>query len=145
MADKIIVLGVIAGIIFYELTEISPGGVIVPGYIALFLDNPVRIVLTVCVSAGAFVLVRILSKHAILYGKRKFAVFILAGFMLRHMLGAFISVTEIPLSAGLVIGYLVPGIIAQEMDRQGLVKTLASMLIVALMVKLMVMLPGVSL
>ncbi|NLM44398.1 MAG: poly-gamma-glutamate biosynthesis protein PgsC, partial [Clostridiales bacterium] len=43
MLDNIIVLGVIASIIFYEWTEISPGGVIVPGYIALFFNNPMRI------------------------------------------------------------------------------------------------------
>lgn len=36
MSNNIIILGIIISIIFYEITEISPGGMIVPGYIALF-------------------------------------------------------------------------------------------------------------
>lgn len=98
--------------------------------------------MTAVVSIAAFFAVRLLSSHVIIYGRRKFAVFIIASFMLRYMLGAFVILAEIPLSAGLVIGYLVPGIIAQEIDRQGIVKTLSSMLIVAIAVKLLVLLAG---
>ena len=39
----------------------------------------------------------------------------------------------------LVIGYLVPGILAHEIDRQGAVKTLSSMLVVAVALKLVVL------
>ena len=34
MANDIIIFGIILSIIFYEITEISPGGLIVPAYIA---------------------------------------------------------------------------------------------------------------
>ena len=34
MSDEIIIFGVLASIVFHELTQISPGGIIVPGYIA---------------------------------------------------------------------------------------------------------------
>ena len=37
----------------------------------------------------------------------------------------------------MVIGYLVPGILAHEIERQGAVKTLTTMLIVALALKLL--------
>ncbi len=145
LADEIVVLGVIAGIVFYELTGISPGGIIVPGYIALFIDNPMRILFTVIVSLIAFFSVKLLSNYTILYGKRKFAVFIIMSFIIRYLLGGIGDVAELAVSASLVIGYLVPGIIAQEMDRQGMVKTISSMLVVALSVKLIVILAeGIS-
>jgi poly-gamma-glutamate biosynthesis protein PgsC/CapC len=143
LADEIVVLGIIASIIFYELTEISPGGIIVPGYIALFIDNPMRILFTVIVSITAFLAVKLLSNFTILYGKRKFAVFIIMSFLIKFLLGNFAEVTELAVSASLVIGYLVPGIIAQEIDRQGMIKTLSSMLVVAFAIKLLVMLAKV--
>lgn len=140
LADEIVVLGVIAGIVFYELTGISPGGIIVPGYIALFIDDPMRILFTVLVSVIAYLSVKLLSNYTILYGKRKFAVFIIMSFVIRFVLGGLGDGLELAASASLVIGYLVPGIIAQEIDRQGMVKTISSMLIVALSIRLIVML-----
>jgi len=140
LADEIVVLGVIAGIVFYELTGISPGGIIVPGYIALFIDNPMRILFTVLVSVTAYLAVKLLSNYTILYGKRKFAVFIIMSFIIKFVLGGLGDGLELAVSASLVIGYLVPGIIAQEIDRQGMVRTISSMLIVALSVRLIVML-----
>lgn len=140
LADEIVVLGVIAGIIFYELTGISPGGIIVPGYIALFIDDPKRILFTLFVSVTTFLAVKLLSNYMILYGKRKFAVFIIMSFMIRFLLGSLGDGLQLAVSASLVIGYLVPGIIAQEIDRQGMAKTISSMLIVALSVRLVVIL-----
>ncbi len=46
MINEIMVLGVILSRAFYEITEISPGGLIVPAYFALYLDNPTKIILT---------------------------------------------------------------------------------------------------
>ena len=39
MTDEIIIFGVLASIVFHELTQISPGGIIVPGYIALLRER----------------------------------------------------------------------------------------------------------
>ena len=47
MSDELIIFGVLASIVVLELTQISPGGVIVPGYIALLLDDPWRVFATI--------------------------------------------------------------------------------------------------
>ncbi len=52
---NLIILGIIISIIFYELTEISPGGVIVPGYIALFITQPGRIIMTIFFKFSNFI------------------------------------------------------------------------------------------
>ena len=136
MADELIILGVLVSLVFHELVGISPGGIIVPGYIALLLDQPLRVVTTIILALLTWGAVRLLSEVVILFGKRRFAVFIIVSFLLRYLFGLVSAETELPLSAVAVIGYLVPGILAHEIDRQGAVKTLSSMLIVAVALKL---------
>ena len=136
MSDEMIIFGVLASIVFHELVQISPGGIIVPGYIALLLDDPWRVAVTIGLSLLTWGAVRLLAEHVILFGKRRFAVFIIVSFLLRWAFGLVSAEAELPISAALVIGYLVPGILAHEIDRQGLVKTLASMLLMAFALKL---------
>lgn len=136
MSDEIIIFGVLASIVFHELTQISPGGIIVPGYIALLLDEPVRVAVTIGLSLLTWGAVRLLSEHVILFGRRRFAVFIIVSFLLRSLVGLVTAEAELPITAAMIIGYLVPGILAHEIDRQGALKTLASMLLVAVALKL---------
>ena len=136
MSDEIIIFGVLASIVFHELTQISPGGIIVPGYIALLLDEPVRVAVTIGLSLLTWGAVRLLSEHIILFGRRRCAVFIIISFLLRHATGLITAEAHLPVTAAMVIGYLVPGILAHEIDRQGVVKTLSSMLLVAVALKL---------
>ena len=81
--------------------------------------------------------VRLLSEHVILFGRRRFAVFIVVSFLLRWLFGLVSAEAELPISAAVVIGYLVPGILAHEIDRQGAVKTLSAMLLVAICLRLL--------
>ena len=136
MSDEMIILGVLASIVFHELTQISPGGIIVPGYIALLLDDPVRVLVTVCLSLATWGAVRLLSEYVILFGRRRFAVYIIVSFLLRFAADIITAEAELPVTAAMIIGYLVPGILAHEIDRQGAVKTLSSMLLVAVALKL---------
>ena len=43
-------IGVIISLIFSELLGASAGGIVVPGYIALYLDKPMQIIGTLFVS-----------------------------------------------------------------------------------------------
>lgn len=125
-------------IIYYEITEISPGGVIVPGYMVLFLNQPIRIFITLILSIITFYTVKLLSNYTILYGKRKFALMIIISFIIRYILGSGMDFLDLPISASLIIGYLIPGIIAQNMDRQGIIKTFSSLSIVTITLKFVI-------
>ena len=139
MSDELIIFGVLASIVFLEITAISPGGIIVPGYIAMMLDDPLRVAVTMALSLLTWGAVRMLSEVLILFGRRRFAVFIIVSFLLRYLSGLVTAEAQLPVNAALVIGYLVPGILAHEIDRQGAVKTLSSMLVVAVALKLVVL------
>lgn len=142
MLDNILVLGIIISIVFYEWTGISPGGIIVPGYIALFLDNPMRIIITIVISIITYASVKILSNYTILYGKRKFSIFIIMSFLIRFFINQLLKITDFPTSTALIIGYLVPALIAQDIERQGAVKTISAMFSVAFLLKLTMMIYG---
>ncbi len=134
---NIIILGIIISIIFYELTEISPGGVVVPGYIALFINQPGRIIMTIALSVLSLIVVNFLSNYTILYGRRRFGIMVIVSFAIRLALKLSINYMPMPdLVLISSIGYVIPAIIAQDIGRQGVVKTLSSMILVASLIKL---------
>lgn len=131
----IIILGIVMSIIFYELTEISPGGLIVPGYIAIYLSQPTKILSTVILSLIVILVERLLSNYMVLYGRRRFGVMVIIGFIVRFILNlGFADVSILSLSLSSSIGYLIPAIIAQDIEKQGFMKTISSMLIVSSLV-----------
>ena len=126
MYYEVVLIGVAVSLLFVELTGFSPAGLIVPGYIALCLQTPWRVVYTLVVACLAWAAVRGLSHVMILYGRRRFAVGILLSFVIDLMLT---NSQLLPYDPG-IIGVLVPGIIAQELERQGPVKSLVFLAVV---------------
>ena len=139
MVNEVIILEIILSIIFYEITEISPGGLIVPAYIAFYLDNPQRVVITILAGILTFLIVKFISNHAIVYGRRKFALYIMISFIIRVVLKYFniyiVNEYELFILGGSIIGVIIPGIIAQEIDRHGMIRTISSLLILSIFIK----------
>ena len=138
MYHEIVVAGVAISLIFAELTGLSPAGLIVPGYIALSMQTPHRVVYTLAVAVAAWGCARLLSRWMILYGRRRFAVLVLLAFAIDT---AVSSLGLLPYDPGL-IGVLVPGIMAQEMEKQGLAKSLLSLAVVVGILVLIMMWQG---
>ena len=138
-----IAIGIVVSFVFSEVYGLAAGGVVVPGYIALYLDRPVALVLTLGVALTAFAVTRGLSTFTIIYGRRRTAVMILIGFALGAWLSRFDPLTDwlatTDLEAG-VIGYIIPGLIAIWFDRQGIAPTLASLTVASVLVRLSMLL-----
>ena len=138
MIYQAIGIGIAIGFLFYELVGLSPGGIVVPGYMALFIDQPFRIIVTVIIALLTYYIVIFLSNYIILYGKRRFLSMVLISFLVKWLLETFIfqfPATNIEIQS---IGYIIPGLLANEMRRQGIAPTLLAMVIVALMVRLVI-------
>ena len=139
MINEIMVLGVILSIVFYEITEISPGGLIVPTYFALYLDNPIKIILTIFISIITYLLLKLLSNYTIIYGRRRFTVCIILSFLIKTLLKYFniyiLNENEIYFFNIAIVGIIIPGILAQEVDRNGVIKTLSSLIILSIFIK----------
>ena len=74
----------------------------------------------------------------ILYGRRRFAAIILLAFALDYCLNRF---GLMPYSIDM-IGCILPGIMGREFDRQGVVKTLLSLVVVTGVLVLLLLLMG---
>lgn len=137
MVEAAVGLGVLVSLIFTELLGASAGGIVVPGYIALYLDRPVQIITTLLVALATWMLIRLISSFTILYGKRRMALSILVGFILGWIVsGMKMNVMSFNVDS---VGYIIPGLIANWLERQGLVKTITTMIIAAVLVRITLM------
>ena len=140
MYHETILAGVLVSLLYTEFTGLS-AGLIVPGYLALCLHSPWRIVDTLVIAAVAVGICKLLSKSMILYGRRRFAFLLVLTFFL-SLLAQEISLFP---SGGIVIGTLIPGIIAREFDRQGFADTLLSLALTTGLVAAILLVLGGSL
>jgi poly-gamma-glutamate biosynthesis protein PgsC/CapC len=137
-----IAIGLVAGFFFYEWIGLSPGGLVVPGYIALAWDRPLSVALTLLLALLVYVSVEGLSRFTILYGRRRFLLMLLAGFAGKWLLAeASLRTGFFPVETD-TLGYIIPGLIANEMARQGIAPTVGALIAVSTAVRLILILFG---
>ena len=133
-------IGMVLSLFLTETLGVTAGGIIVPGYIAMNLESPERLVITFGISIITFLLIKLISQYIMVYGKRRLVLALLIGFLL-----GYLSRSENMITAGLgttefmVIGNIIPGLIANWMDRQGVLRTISTVLITAGITKLCIM------
>ena len=138
MVEVSIGLGIVLSLILSELLGVTAGGIIVPGYISLYLHQPLQVLITFAVAAIVYGIIHLLSKVMFLYGKRRLVLALILGFFLGYLSRHYIYSPFDNLSFA-VIGNIIPGLIANWMDRQGVVRTLSVVIVTAVLVKLLVM------
>ncbi len=141
MIETAIGLGLVISLIFSETLGLAAGGMVVPGYLALMIHEPLRIVGTVAVALLTLGALKLLSRYALVYGRRRIVIAVLLGFSFgaisRDLL--FLPQAGVPIDLR-TIGYVIPGLIANWMERQGIVQTLCVMTTTAVLVRLLLML-----
>jgi len=134
-------IGLVISLAFSEILGLTAGGMVVPGYVALYLDRPLVIGITLLISYLTYFIVRSLSAVMIIYGRRRTVLMILVGFAMGALVRSLghleLSVTTIDLT---VIGYIIPGLIAIWIDRQGLVESFSSLIIASVIVRIILIL-----
>ena len=132
MTFETLFIGLLVAVLYVEIMDIYPGGIIVPAYMALYLDQPLRILATIIIALLSLYTYKILSRFLILFGKRRFVMLVLLGaiwaqiwfFLLPHFFSE---------PAGLrAIGWLIPGLLANNLEKQKFIPTLASMFVVSI-------------
>jgi poly-gamma-glutamate biosynthesis protein PgsC/CapC len=134
MIIQLFIIGLFVGFLFYELTGISPGGILVPAYFAMFILDYERIVVTILLALLILIILRFLSSYLLLYGRRKFLLAVVVSFFLKLLVETQIQPLGMMKLDLQTIGYIIPGLIANEMDRQKIVPTLLSLGIVTLVI-----------
>ncbi|CED92969.1 Capsule biosynthesis protein, PgsC/CapC [Romboutsia ilealis] len=122
-----LILGLTIGLIFTEITGITPGGIIVPGYLALMLDQPITILIVASISMATFLIVKfILPKFIILYGRRRFVAVIFISVFLKLIFEYIYPILPFEIYEFRGIGVLVPALIANGFLKQGIKLTTVS-------------------
>ena len=156
-------LGMIISLILTESVGVTAGGLIVPGYIAIYLHEPYMVVITFIISLLTLFILKILSKYIIIYGKRRLVFCLILSFFLGALIrefSQFIMIYKPNISylygieemhsflfnftgnEMIFIGYLIPGLISSWMDRQGVVQTASTIFIIASFINLLLMVLG---
>jgi gamma-polyglutamate biosynthesis protein CapC len=146
-----IAIGLVVSLLFTEVFGLSAGGMIVPGYLALHLDRPITVLVTMLTAVATFAAVRGVSQVAIVYGRRRIVLMVLFGFLFGALLRAVPSLWDSSLDTTqstpdcfCVIGYIIPGLIALWMDRQGWIETISPLLTSSVVVRLVLLIIGVK-
>lgn len=140
MIYETLLIGIIVAVIYTEILDIYPGGIIVPAYVALHLDHPWRVLTTVFIAFLSLFAYRLLSRHLILFGKRRFVTLVLLGVLLSqlvYMLRASATTGSIDF---MVVSWLVPGLLANNLEKQRWLPTIASLVTVAVLTYVLIQL-----
>lgn len=130
-------LGLVVSLLFTEAVGFAAGGFVVPGYIALYLDRPMLILGTVLAALLTYGCLRVAGRFFLLYGRRTLVLAVLLGFIF-GMLTERLPLAFIHAHAGglAAIGYIIPGLLAYWMFRQGIIQTLAATGVASVLVRL---------
>lgn len=120
-------VGVVLSLIFAEKFGINPAGLVVPGYLALIFDQPIMLLSVLIISCLTYFIVSNgISKWVILYGRKKFAAMILTGMVIKFIFDLLYPLTPFEMVEVSGIGVVIPGIIANTIQKQGVVITLST-------------------
>lgn len=125
--SMVIIIGVILSLLFTEITGVLPAGLVVPGYLALNMKLPQAVFTTFIISILTYLIVYFgVSKVTILYGKRKFAAMVVVAIVLQFIMRIALPFDYGHISGLDAVGLVVPGLLANTIQRQGLAATFLS-------------------
>lgn len=132
-------IGMFLSLILTETIGLAAGGIVVPGYIALVLHHPVQVIATVLAGLITYLIIKILSKYIIIYGRRLLIISILIGYLIAYLtrISPMLNLNTFSLNIQ-TVGFVIPGLIAYWIARQGIIPTLSAMIIVSSLVRLII-------
>jgi poly-gamma-glutamate biosynthesis protein PgsC/CapC len=119
LATACLGIGLVFALLCYLTTNLSPGGMITPGWIALALiEDPPQAGVMLVMTVVTYVLTILMQRVVILYGKRLFAAIVLLSVFLQLTLFVVVQ-RDLPLLfAHQTLGFVAPGLIAYQLVRQ---------------------------
>lgn len=121
-------IGLVMSLVCYLVTNLSPGGMISPAWLALLLvDDPKKLVLVGVVVGATYALLVPLQRFVILYGKRLFATVVLVAVFLQMTVHIIVIDLYPNLFETTTLGFIVPGLVTYQLIRQPVGPTLLSL------------------
>ncbi|OZM83893.1 poly-gamma-glutamate biosynthesis protein PgsC/CapC [Pseudonocardia sp. MH-G8] len=112
-------IGLLFALVCYLTTNLSPGGMITPGWLALTLvEDAMKVAVIAGVTVVAYLAIRGLQRVVILYGKRLFAAVMMLSVLLSTGLFLLVQRDYPLLFAHETLGFVIPGLVAYQLVRQ---------------------------
>jgi len=127
-------VGMLLGMFYYHKTGWACGGIITPGVIAMYIGDPEKIVVSLAAGLVTWVVLEGLVRVSGIYGRQRMAAAMLIALALRYPLVSVWGETS------LWLGWVVPGLIAADMQRQGMVATFSAVVTVSIVTAMSVLL-----
>ena len=127
-------IGILLGMLYYHKTGWACGGIITPGVIAIYSGDPDKVLVSIAAGLVTFIVLKILVRYSGIYGRQRLAAAMLIALALRYPLVSVWGETS------LWLGWVVPGLIGADMQRQGVVITLAAVVAVSVVTAMSVQL-----
>lgn len=113
-------IGMLLGMFYYHKTGWACGGIITPGIVAIYIASPDQLAVSLAAGLVTWILLELLVRQFSLYGRQRLASAMLIALALRYPLVSVLG------ESSLWLGWVVPGLMGADMQRQGLVPTLAA-------------------
>ena len=140
MIETAICIGIVLSLISIEFIGLAAGGIIVPGYIALQLGSPERLIGLILVVIGTVFLLKCIGKFTFLFGRRQMVVSLLIGTILSIIAHSYLHLGTTDQSDISPIGWVLPGLIAHWSAKQGLIRTLSMLTIMSVIIRFTIIL-----
>jgi poly-gamma-glutamate biosynthesis protein PgsC/CapC len=114
-------IGIAIGLsmLFTRRTGLSCGGVITPGLLAISLGDPLKVGLALGMGVVLSFVLEACVRVTGIYGRERLALSLLLALVARMLFQAFAPIPS------LWLGWVVPGLVAADIQRQGIVGTLS--------------------
>jgi poly-gamma-glutamate biosynthesis protein PgsC/CapC len=143
MLETSIGIGITVNLLLTEVFGLASAGLVVPGYLALYLWQPSRLAATALLALVTWAVVRFgLARLVVLYGRRRFGVTVLVGFLLNLLALRMLRMMPVEPVDMRAIGFIIPGLIANQALVQGVWPTLVLTALAAAIVRLVLFLAG---
>jgi len=132
-------LGMLMSFFMSETIGLAAGGIVVPGYIAMTLHEPFRVAATILIALIVYLIVRLLSNWMLIYGRRQLILGVLLGYLIGYVTKVMppIQLNQMHVDIA-TIGFVIPGLIAYWMARQGIIETISTLLIAGVLARLII-------
>lgn len=117
--------GILLGMLYYRQTGWACGGIITPGVIAIYINQMTTVAVSLAAGVLTWVILDLLVRRFSLYGRQRLAAAMLIALALRYPLLLTWGETS------LWLGWVVPGLMGADMQRQGPVTTLTAVVAVS--------------
>ncbi|HNR68045.1 MAG TPA: poly-gamma-glutamate biosynthesis protein PgsC/CapC [bacterium] len=136
MFHQTIAIGLLLSVLLSECTPLCSAGLIVPGYFAFYLNDPIRLAVVITATALTLAIEKVLQRNLILFGRRLLAIDVLLSFIFTALL-QLLAVFLFPHQHLFIdsLAYFMPAVLVSFINANGLLNTSVSLALIAFLTR----------